>query len=116
MTRSTVRDRIDDAAWDNRFAAIEKEAAAILAAEGANHVRGVYFVSAGDAYMARMVEAEQRVAKRDESMDRYIAGARTVRAEMAVTGGLSDAQLAARMLQHTAMVCGMVTDAMGIKT
>lgn len=28
----------------------------------------------------------------------------------------SDAQLAARMLQHTAMVCGMVTDAMGIKT
>ena len=108
-----MQDRIDDAAWDNRFAAIEKEAAAILAAEGTHHVRGVHFVLAGDAYMARMVEAEQRVAKRDESMDRWIATPRkTVEAPRPE---MSDADLAARMLQHTAMVCSLVTDAMGVK-
>ena len=61
--RMTKRDEREAAEWDGRFAAIEKEAAAILKAEGAHHVRGLYFVQAGDAYMARMIEAEQRVAK-----------------------------------------------------
>ena len=124
--RMTQRDQVDEAAWEGRFAAIEKEAGAILKAEGAHFVRGTYFVQAGDAYMARMIAAEQVVAKRDASMDSYIARGREVKAEvetpvpycaeMAVTEGLSDADLAARMLQHTAMVCRLVTDAMGVKS
>lgn len=66
------RDQIADADWEGRFAAIEKEAAAILATEGTHHVRGVFYVLESDAEMARMVEAERRVADRDSSMDRYI--------------------------------------------
>jgi mannose-6-phosphate isomerase-like protein (cupin superfamily) len=56
-------DEIAAADWENRFAAIEKEADSILATEGAHHCNKIYFVEAGDAYMARMIEAEQRVAK-----------------------------------------------------
>jgi hypothetical protein len=82
-----MQDRIDDANWEARFSAIEKEAAAILAAEGEFHVRGLYFASADDATMARMCEAERRVAERDRSIDRYVAKGRTVRAEMSVTDG-----------------------------
>ena len=81
MSRFTQQDMKDDAAWESRFAAIEVEAAAILAAEGEHHVRGVYFVLAGDAYMARMIAAEQIVAKRDAIMDSYIARGRTAKAE-----------------------------------
>lgn len=183
--RMTQRDRVDEAAWEGRFAAIEKEADAILKAEGAHFVRGIHFVQAGDAYMARMIAAEQVVAKRDASMDRYVATGRAAKRtmkqqgpsaytvyatngrdvdgsylpdlycgsyetlpeargcvgfdgltsweiwlgdrivdesakapcpEMSVTEGLSDADLAARMLQHTAMVCRLVTDAMGVKS
>lgn len=66
---------------EGRFAAIEQEAAAILTAEGAFKVRGVYFVLESDATMARMVEAERRVAERDRSMDSYIAKGRTTREE-----------------------------------
>ena len=148
---TTQQGRVDEANWEGRFAAIEKESDAILKAEGAHFVRGTYFVQAGDAYMARMIAAEQVVAKRDASMDRYIAKGRitfpggTVDGvplfnaenveyvedcqkdavddetpapcpEMSVTEGLSDADLAARMLQHTAMVCRLVTDAMGVKS
>ena len=78
MRRMTQQDMVDDAAWEGRFAAIEKEAAAILAAEGPNHCNKIYFVQAGDCYMARMLAAERIVAKRDESMDRYVAKGRTV--------------------------------------
>ena len=73
MKRMTQGDMVDDAAWEGRFAAIEKEAAAILAAEGAHVVRGVYFVQAGDAHMSRMIEAERRVSERDKVMDKWIA-------------------------------------------
>lgn len=93
MKRMTQRDMVDDANWEGRFAAIEKEAAAILAAEGPNHVRGCFFPSADDATMARMVEAERIVAKRDESLDRYIVRGRTVRGEMAVTDGAEKGEL-----------------------
>lgn len=122
---TTQQGRVDEANWEGRFAAIEKEADAILKAEGAHFVRGIHFVQAGDAYMARMIAAEQVVAKRDEALDRYIARGRTVKAEvetpvhcaeMAVTEGLSDAELAYKMLQHTARVCSLVTDAMGVKS
>ena len=120
MSRMTQRDIVDDAAWEGRFAAIEAEAAAILKAEGEHHVNGTYFVEAGDAYMARMIAAEQIVAKRDESMDRWIATPRkTVEApcpEMSVVEGISDEELAVRMALHTAKVCDMVTDAMGVKS
>ena len=79
--RMTQRDIVDDANNECRFAAIEREADAIMAREGPNHVRGLYFVKESDAYMARMVAAEQIVAKRDESMDSYIAKGRTAPAE-----------------------------------
>jgi len=115
----TQGDMVDDAAWEGRFAAIEKEADAILKAEGPHHVRGAFFVEAGDAHMERMLVAEQIVAKRDESMDRWIATPRkTVEApcpEMSVVEGISDEELAVRMALHTAKVCDMVTDAMGVK-
>jgi hypothetical protein len=78
--RMTQADQIDEANWEGRFARIEKEADAILKAEGAHHVRGMFFVSENDATMARMVEAERLVARRDELLDRYIARERTVRA------------------------------------
>ena len=71
--RSTQKDRLDDAAWEGRFEAIEAEAAAILKKEGKHYVNGLYFVQEGDAYMARMIAAEQIVAKRDGSMDTWIA-------------------------------------------
>jgi len=71
--KSTVQDRLDDAQWETRFAAIEAEADAILKAEGKFYVRGLYFASADDATIARMVEAERRVAQRDASLDRYIS-------------------------------------------
>lgn len=71
--RMTQADQIDEANWEGRFAAIEQEADAILKAEGPHHVNRVYFVLESDATMARMVEAERRIAKRDESMDSYIA-------------------------------------------
>ena len=103
----TKRDERDAADWEGRFAAIEAEAAAILKAEGEHHVNGTYFVEAGDAYMARMVAAEQVVARRDESMDRYRAKTPAL---------LTDAELALRMVQHTAKVCSLVTDAMGVKS
>lgn len=74
--RMTQADNADEAAWEGRFAAIETEADAILAREGPNHVRGIFFVSADDAYMARMVAAEKIVADRDESLTRYIARGR----------------------------------------
>lgn len=83
MSRLTQRDMKDEIKWENRFAAIEKEAEAILAAEGAHYVRGVYYVLESDASMARMVEAERRVAKRDESMDRYIVKGRVDNGEQA---------------------------------
>lgn len=71
---------------EDRFAAIENEAAAILKAEGAFKVRGVYFVLESDATMARMVEAERRVAERDRSMDQYIARRPVARAVAVVSG------------------------------
>lgn len=71
--RMTQADQIDEVNWEGRFARIEQEAAEILKAEGPNHVNRVYFVLESDATMARMVEAERRIAKRDESMDKYIA-------------------------------------------
>lgn len=93
----TQQDQIDDAAWEGRFAAIDKEANRILKTEGEHYVNGIYFVLAGDAYMARMVAAEQIVAKRDASMDSYIARGRTMRTargEMAVTDGAEKGELA----------------------
>lgn len=71
--KMTQRDQVDEANWEGRFQAIEKEADAILKAEGAHHVNRIYYVLESDATMARMVAAERIVAKRDESMDRYIA-------------------------------------------
>ena len=73
MSRFTQQDMKDDSRWEARFDAIAKEAEHILQTEGANTVRGVHFAQAGDAYMARMIEAEQVVAKRDASMDGWIA-------------------------------------------
>jgi hypothetical protein len=61
----TLADQADEANWEGRFAAIEKEAAQILATEGTHYVRGVYFVLESDAQMARMIEAERRVAHRE---------------------------------------------------
>lgn len=87
VSRFTQQDMKDESKWENRFAAIEIEAAAILAAEGEHHVRGAYFVEAGDAFMQRMLVAEQIVAKRDASLDSYIARGRTVRSEMSVIDG-----------------------------
>lgn len=69
----TQRDNVDEAAWEGRWNAIQEEAEAILKAEGAHHVNRLYYVLESDATMARMVEAERRVAKRDESMDRWIS-------------------------------------------
>lgn len=66
------QDMKEESKWENRFGAIEIEAAAILKQEGANHVHGLYFASPDDATMARYVEAERVVAKRDESMGRYV--------------------------------------------
>lgn len=74
--RMTQADQIDEANWEGRFARIEKEAEAILKAEGAHHVNRVYFVLESDATMARMVEAERRVAVIEQSMDRYIGRGR----------------------------------------
>jgi hypothetical protein len=85
--RPTQQDRIDDANWEGRFAAIEKEADHILKTEGEHHVRGAFFVEAGDAHMERMLVAEQIVAKRDASMDSYIVRGRTVRSEMSMIDG-----------------------------
>lgn len=73
----TQRDIKDESRWENRFHAIEQEAALILAAEGSHHVRGIYFVLESDAYMARMVAAEKIVADRDASMDRYVSRGRS---------------------------------------
>ena len=63
----------DDAAWEGRFAAIEKEARA-----------------------------------RDEEINWTPPAIQT-------PGLLTDAELAMRMVQHTARVCRLVTDAMGIE-
>lgn len=71
--RPTLEDRGDDAAWEGRWEAICKEADAILEREGVFHVNGIYFVLESDATTARMVAAEQIVARRDASMDRYIS-------------------------------------------
>lgn len=71
--RLTQKDHVDEARWEGRWEAICAEADAILKEEGEHHVRTLYFPSKDDATMARMVEAERRVAARDASMDRYIA-------------------------------------------
>ena len=63
MSRMSMQEQLDDAAWHGRFEAIEREVDSILEKEGAHEVRGVFFASADDATMARYVEAERRVAK-----------------------------------------------------
>ena len=55
------RDMSDDSRWENRITAIDREADAILAAEGAFRVKGVDYASADDATTARMYLAEERV-------------------------------------------------------
>jgi hypothetical protein len=67
----TQRDQIHESRWENRFAAIEAEAEAILKSEGKHRVAGRHFALEKDAHMARMIEAEARVARRDASMIDY---------------------------------------------
>ena len=67
------QDMVDDGAWEGRFAAIQAEADAILASEGKHRVAGRHFALEKDAHVARMVEAEARVARRDRMMDLYLA-------------------------------------------
>ena len=66
------QDQIDDANWEGRFSAIQAEADLILKSEGKHHVRGFHFALEKDAHVARMVEAERKVAERDRMMERYL--------------------------------------------
>lgn len=70
----TQQDQIDESQWEGRFAAIEAEADAILRSEGKHHVKGMHFALEKDAHIARMIEAEARVARRDRSMMDYWSG------------------------------------------
>jgi hypothetical protein len=61
VSRFTQQDQIDESKWEAAYNAILREADQILAAEGPNHVRGLYFASVDDATTARMHVAGERV-------------------------------------------------------